>query len=127
HFWLDPTLLVKVAAVIEQRLERTAPADAALFQRNLTRLDTELAQLDRDFRTGLAHCARHEIFTGHTAFGYLAARYGLRQIGITGLNPEAEPSPKQLTQIIQLARKLHPTVVYAETLVSPRSVDTVPP
>ncbi len=125
HFWLDPTLLAKVAALIEQRLEAAAPADAALFQRNLTRLDTELAQLDRDFHSGLAHCGRHEIFTGHTAFGYLGSRYGLRQIGITGLNPEAEPSPRQLTDIIQLAKKLHPTVIYAETLVTSRSVDAV--
>ena len=125
HFWLDPTLLVTVAAAVEQRLEKAAPASTGLFQHNLTQLDSELAQLDRDFRAGLANCARHEIFTGHTAFGYVAARYGLRQIGITGLNPEAEPSPKQLTKIIQLARKLHPTVVYAETLVSSRSVDAV--
>jgi zinc transport system substrate-binding protein len=125
HFWLDPTLLAKVAALIEQHLEAAAPADAAIFQRNLTRLDTQLAQLDRDFHSGLAHCSRHEIFTGHTAFGYLGSRYWLRQIGITGLNPEAEPSPRQLTDIIQLARRLHPAVIYAETLVSSRSVDAV--
>jgi len=125
HFWLDPTLLGKVAAVIEQHLERAVPADAALFKKNLTRLDSQLVELDKDFRTGLAHCARHEIFTGHAAFGYLAARYGLSQIGITGLNPEAEPSPRQLTTIIQLARRIHPTVIYAETLVSSRSVDAV--
>jgi zinc transport system substrate-binding protein len=125
HFWLDPTILAKVAATIEQRLERAAPADTALFQKNLTTLDFQLAQLDRDFKTGLAHCVRHEIFTGHAAFGYLSVRYGLRQIGITGLNPEAEPSPNQLTEIIRLARQLHPTFIYAETLVSSRSVDAV--
>jgi len=125
HFWLDPAILARVAAVVEQRLEGAAPAEAGLFQRNLTRLDAQLAELDRNFGTGLAHCARHEIFTGHAAFGYLGARYGLRQIAITGLNPEAEPSPRQLTKIIQLARELHPTVIYAETLVSSRSVDAV--
>jgi zinc transport system substrate-binding protein len=125
HFWLDPALFAKVAALIEQRLEGAAPADAALFQKNLTVLDSQLAQLDRDFKTGLAHCARHEIFTGHAAFGYMAARYGLRQIGITGLNPEAEPAPKQLTEIISLARQLPPTFIYAETLVSSRSVVAV--
>ena len=125
HFWLDPTLFTKAAAAIEQRFEQAAPADAGVFQHNLIQLDAQLGQLDRDFRSGLAECARHEIFTGHTAFGYLAARYGLRQIGITGLNPEAEPTPKQLTQIIQLARQLRPKVVFAEALVSSRSVDAV--
>lgn len=125
HFWLDSTLLARVAASVEQHLERVVPAQAGVFQHNLTVLDSEIAQLDRDFKTGLSHCMRHEIFTGHTAFAYLAAKYGLRQIGITGLNPEAEPSPRQLSDIIETARRLHPTVIYAEALVSSRSVDAV--
>ena len=125
HFWLDPILFTKAAAAVEQRLEQADPKNAGVFQHNLIQLNAQLGQLDRDFTSGLAQCARHEFFTGHAAFGYMAARYGVRQIGITGLNPEAEPSPQQLTSIIQLARKLHPTVVYAEALVSSRSVDAV--
>jgi zinc transport system substrate-binding protein len=125
HFWLDPTLFSRAAAAVEQRFEQADAKDAGVFQRNLTQLDADLAKLDRDFNSGLAHCASREIFTGHAAFGYVAARYGLRQIAITGLNPEAEPSPKDLGHIIQLARQLRPTVVYAETLVSSRAVDAV--
>jgi len=125
HFWLDPSLFSRVATVVEQRFEQADPKHAGVFQHNLIQLEAQLAQLGRDFTSGLAHCARHEFFTGHTAFGYTAARYGLQQIGITGLNPEAEPSPKELTNIIQLARRLHPTVIYAETLVTSRSVDAV--
>jgi len=125
HFWLDPTRLISVARAVEQRLERSSPASTALFQQNLKTFIEALTRLDTEFRSGLSSCARHEIFTGHTAFGYLANRYGLRQIGITGLDPEAEPSPQQLSKIINLARALHPTVIFAETLVSSRSVDTV--
>jgi zinc transport system substrate-binding protein len=125
HFWLDPTLLARVAAVIEHRLELLSPANAALFQKNLTGLYSQLSSLDDEFHSGLAQCSSHEIFTGHAAFAYMAARYGLEQIAITGLNPEAEPSPKQLTRIIQRARRVHPKVIYAETLLSSRSVDAV--
>jgi zinc transport system substrate-binding protein len=125
HFWLDPTLLSKVAHLVQQRLELADRSDRVAFRTNLAHLDADLGALDTAFRKGLAHCAHREIFTGHTAFGYLAARYKLRQIGITGLNPEAEPSPRQLTKIIQLARGLRPTVIFAEQLVSSRSVDAV--
>ena len=45
---------------------------------------------------GLATCQRREIVTSHAAFGYLADRYRLDQIGITGLSPDAEPSPQRL-------------------------------
>ena len=49
-----------------------------------TALAAELGELDGEYRAGLADCARREIVTSHAAFGYLAARYGLRQIPITG-------------------------------------------
>ena len=43
---------------------------------------------------GLADCAQHAIWSpATTAFGYLARRYGLTRSGITGLTPDAEPSP----------------------------------
>jgi zinc transport system substrate-binding protein len=125
HFWLDPELFSKVAGVVEQRLEAVAPDKATMFRSNLRTLSSELSALDAEFRKGLSSCAHHEVFTGHAAFGYMAARYGFEQIAITGLNPESEPSPRQLSNIIQRARQLRPRVVYAEELVSSRSIDAV--
>jgi len=125
HFWLDPITLQAAARAIEGRMEAASVKNRDLFRQNLSSLEGELTLLDGTIRSGLQQCARHEIFTGHVAFAYLAGRYGLRQIGITGLNPEAEPSPRRLTNIIRLAEALHPTVVFAEELVSSRSVDAV--
>ena len=53
----------------------------------------ELERLDGEFEQGLRDCARRELVTSHAAFGYLADRYGLEQVAITGLSPEAEPTP----------------------------------
>ncbi len=72
------------------------------------------------YRAQLASCARHEIFTSHAAFAYMAERYGLRQIPIAGLTPEAEPSSKRLQEISRQASQLHATTIFFETLVSPR-------
>ena len=57
----------------------------------LQRLVGALKALDREYRRGLALCARREVVTSHEAFAYLAQRYGLHQVAITGLTPEAEP------------------------------------
>jgi zinc transport system substrate-binding protein len=81
--------------------------------------------LDREYRTGLAHCARREFVTSHAAFGYLAARYHLRQIPITGIDPESEPSPQRLQSLIALVRREHVSTVFFERLVSPRLAETV--
>jgi zinc transport system substrate-binding protein len=81
--------------------------------------------LDGDYRRGLAHCDRRDFVTSHAAFGYLAARYHLRQIPITGVDPESEPSPKRLANLIALVRSEHVTTVFFERLVSPRLAETV--
>jgi zinc transport system substrate-binding protein len=116
HVWLDPVLFQQIVRHIAAALPRpvhTAP------------LIADLRALDRDYRKGLAQCARKDIVTSHAAFGYLAQRYGLHQIPITGLAPESEPTPKQLTHVVQLVRRTHATTVFFERLVSPRLADTV--
>ncbi len=46
-------------------------------------------------------------------------RYGLTQIGITGLSPDAEPSPARIAAIQREAREHEVTTIFTETLVSP--------
>jgi zinc transport system substrate-binding protein len=114
HVWLDPVLFAEVAKHIGRALQRS-PA----------KFEARVSSLDREFRRGLQNCARKEIVTSHAAFGYLAQRYGLKQVPITGLTPESEPSPQQLTGVIKLVKRTHATTVFFETLVSPRLAETV--
>ena len=116
HVWLDPVLFQQIVRRIAAALPRPV---------HITPLLADLRALDRDYRKGLAHCERKDIVTSHAAFGYLAQRYGLRQVPITGLTPESEPTPKQLAHVIQLVRQTHATTVFFERLVSPRLADTV--
>ncbi len=125
HFWLDPTRLAAVATAFEQRLAQLQPAGAATFARNLTALQRDLTTLDAEYRAGLAQCTDRDLVTSHNAFGYLARRYGLHQVGITGLTPDAEPGPRQLADVTQFVRAHHTRTIYSETLVSPAVADTI--
>ena len=89
------------------------------------RLVARLRALDRDYRQGLASCQRHDIVTSHAAFGYLSDRYGLRQIALTGLTPEAEPSPRDLQRLVHEVEASGATTVFFESLVSPKLAQTV--
>jgi len=51
---------------------------------------------------GLGGCAVDTLVSSHDAFGYLADRYGLEVVGITGLSPSSEPSADQLAEITDL-------------------------
>jgi len=125
HFWLDPTRLDAVATAVAARLAAIDPADAAEFTANAAVLAADLHQLDGEYRTGLAACANQVIVTSHNAFGYLAQRYGLTQVGITGLTPEDEPSPGELAAVADFVEAHHVTTIYYETLVSPAIAGTV--
>jgi zinc transport system substrate-binding protein len=116
HVWLDPVRYQAIATRIGVELDRE-PAAA--------RFASKLRDLDREYRRGLANCARDEIVTSHAAFGYLADRYGLKQVAITGLSPEAEPTPRDLEDVVRQVRAVGATTVFFETLVSPRLAETV--
>jgi zinc transport system substrate-binding protein len=116
HVWLDPPLFERIVERSGSVLHRPSAAEA---------LVAKVRALDRDYRRGLAHCVRKDIVTSHAAFGYLAQRYGMHQVPITGLTPESEPTPQQLANVIRLVRRTHATTVFFETLVSARLADTV--
>jgi len=116
HVWLDPVLFARVVRRIGAVLGQGARAEA---------LARRVFALDGEYRRGLAHCARRDFVTSHAAFGYLAARYHLHQIPITGIDPESEPSPQRLRDLIVLVRREHVTTVFFERLVSPRLAETV--
>lgn len=125
HFWLDPVRLQGVASALATRMSAVAPASAPAFRANLAALLTDLRRLDADLRAGLSGCASTDLVTGHAAFGYLARRYGLTQVGIAGLTPDAEPDTGRLAAVTALVRARHVRTVYAETLVSPAVANTL--
>ena len=114
HVWLDPLLFARIGTKIGAALRRPSSGFVA-----------DMRKLDEAYRSGLRDCKRREIVTSHAAFGYLAARYGLEQVAITGLAPESEPSPQQLAHVVEVVRRTHATTVFFETLVSPRLAETV--
>lgn len=118
HFWLDPLRYADVADAIAARLAQRDPGNAAAYDANATAFRATMTDLDADFRAGLGHCRIRDLVTSHAAFGYLAERYGLHQVGISGLDPEAEPDPATLARVAAHVRGSGATTVYAETLVS---------
>lgn len=125
HVWLDPLLAKDLAARIAGALTQAEPAGKEVYAANLTALQGRLDTLDGAFKRGLSDCARREIVTSHAAFGYLARRYGLTQIAVEGLAPNAEPTPARVAEVARLARERGVTYIFFETLVSPKIAETI--
>lgn len=84
-----------------------------------------MAALTSEFRSGLAACRTNTMVVSHDAFGYLAKAFGLTQVGISGLSPEAEPSPARIKDVADIVAKEGVTTIYYETLVDPKVAQTL--
>lgn len=125
HFWLDPVRLADVGDALADRLTELDPEGADTFTANAAALRSDLEALDAELRAGLADCAVDTLVTAHDAFGYLAERYGLEVVGISGLSPSQEPTATQLAAISRLVAERGVTTVYTEALVDPAVAETV--
>ncbi len=121
HIWLDFALDLKIIDLIAATLSKIAPDQAAYFQQNAHEYQEKLKNLDRKYQKMLTNCRQRSlILGGHAAFGYLAQRYGLQQIALSGINPNAEPTPKRMAEVIAIARKEKAKFIFAEEMVNPR-------
>jgi zinc transport system substrate-binding protein len=118
HFWLDPMRYADVGDAIATELAARDSVNAAAYQVNARTFRASMSTLDAEFRSGLKSCSSHELVTSHAAFGYLSESYGFHQESITGLSPDAEPSPAAMAELTRHIRETGASTVYAETLVS---------
>jgi zinc transport system substrate-binding protein len=125
HVWLDPANLAAISQAVADELAEVIPDRADGIQDRADELIAELNALDEEYDSGLAQCERRVFVTSHEAFGYLADRYDLEQVGISGLSPDAEPSPARLAEVQEVVQAEGVTTIFYETLVSAKVAETM--
>jgi zinc transport system substrate-binding protein len=125
HVCADPAGFAAMARRIQRVLIAAAHGGRSTYETDGRRYLGGLRALHADFRRGLTRCRFDVLVTSHAAFGYLAARYGLKQAAIAGLSPDAEPDPRSLAASARYAQVNDVTTVFFEALVPCRISDTV--
>nr|WP_175559121.1 metal ABC transporter substrate-binding protein [Sanguibacter gelidistatuariae] len=125
HFWLDPTRLAAVSEDVVAELSAIDPDNAETYAARGAELVASLTDLDAQLTAGLSQCSSKLLVTTHEAFGYLADRYGLEQVGISGIDPEAEPSPARIKEVSATIRDRGVSTIFFETLISPKVAQTL--
>lgn len=125
HVWLDPANMSAIGTAIAERLAEISPEHAAAYAKNSSALTSAMTTLSTDYSTALANCRTRTMVVSHDAFGYLAKAFGLTQVGISGLSPEAEPSPARIREVADVVAKQNVTTIYYETLVDPKVAQTI--
>ena len=125
HVWMDPVLAIQEVKNIQQALAKVDPSNAKTYNANADKYIQQLTKLDSEFRSGLARCQLTDIITSHQAFKYLAKEYGLNTVGIAGLSPDDEPSPRQMAQAVDFVRQNDIHYIFFESLVSPKLAQSI--
>lgn len=125
HIWLDPVLAKEEARKIAEGFIQADPPNQSYYENSLSLLNDKFDQLHQKYQIGLNNCQKKDIITTHSAFAYLAARYGLNQVAISGLSPEAEPSLQQIADVTDFAKENDVKYIFFETLISPKLADTI--
>lgn len=125
HVWLDPLRMTVIVDRVEALFVRLDPDGAEGYRERAGSYRTELRALHGEYSAALDDCERRFVLVSHDAFGYLGDRYDLEQEAVSGLSPEAEPDPKRLAELADLARERGATTVFTETRASSRTAETL--
>ncbi len=112
HIWLSPNALKIQAQTITKALSRHFPDLTSFFEKNCSLLCHELDALDEEIRSLVASCQCRTVLVSHPAFGYFCRDYGFVQLSIE--IEGKEPTPKQVTLLLQEARKAGIHRVYVQ-------------
>lgn len=126
HMWHDPELMAQVGEAIAERLGTLVPEQKQTFTDAAKTLRTELEELDAELKSAFDGASGSKTFvTSHTAFAYLAHRYSLHQVGISGVDPETEPSPARLLEVEKTVKDEGVSTIFFETTASPKVAESL--
>ncbi|MEG0970535.1 MAG: zinc ABC transporter substrate-binding protein [Acidaminococcaceae bacterium] len=125
HVWVSPFLAEKQVEVIAQAFIAADPDNAASYKKNAQDYIVRLEMLNHKLQQVVKTATTKKFVTTHAAFGHLARNYGLVQIPIMGISPEAEPAPADLQRLVATIKDEQIKYVFFETLVSPKVAQTI--
>jgi zinc transport system substrate-binding protein len=125
HTWVSPKSAIILAGNVKNSLIEADAAHKDAYEANFAALLGKLEKLDADYKAALSSVSQKNLVVSHQAFGYLARDYGLNQVAIMGLSPDAEPKAQDLLEIAKFVEEKHVKYIFFEELVSDQLAKTL--
>ena len=125
HVWLDPTNVMLETDAVVKAFSEADPANAEYYKKNGEAYKEKLAKLDAQYQDWAQGVQQKNLVVTHEAFGYLAHRYGLHQLGIMGISPDAEPTPEKMARIVAFVKANGVKAIFSEELVNPKLAEAI--
>ena len=125
HTWLDPEKVAEEAQIIADKLSELDSANKDTYQKNAQSFSAKAHDLTKKYQPIFEKVNQRNFVTQHTAFSYLAKRFGLNQLGIAGISPDQEPNPRQLSEIQEFVKTYKVKTIFTESNASSKVADTL--
>lgn len=127
HTWLSVKNAMEQLDTICRKLSVIDPANKDYYEQNLQKSLKEFKALDDEFTKVLSGIKKKDkcFIVSHAAFNYLAHDYGLKQIAVTGISPEDEPTAAQLKKIADFVKEHGIKTILFEGKTTPKVAETL--
>ena len=127
HTWLSVKNAIKELEMIYKKVAKIDPKNEKYYAKNLEKAQRDLKALDKKIEKELSKVKSTEKYfvVSHAAFGYLARDYGLKQLAVTGISPEDEPTAKQLATITDFVKEHKIKTIFFEGKATPKVAETL--
>ncbi|MEM7428165.1 MAG: metal ABC transporter substrate-binding protein [Pseudomonadota bacterium] len=127
HAWNALTNGMIYVANIAKGMAKADPEHAAQYMANAEAYTARLKALDEKAKSSLAKLpeGKRTVVTAHDAFGYLENAYGLTFLAPVGIDTDAEPSAKELAELIDHLKKTGAGALFVENITSPALIQQI--
>lgn len=125
HTWISPFIAKLQAQNIYEALAQKDPNNAEYYNLRWQNLKTRFEELDNNYTTWLGTKNKTDVVVAHSAFGYLAFRYGFVQHGVIGISADEQPSASAYANLVEMMVQHETYVVYVNPLYSDESAQTL--
>lgn len=125
HVWLDPNNMSEMAITVAAEISKVKSLSSTTpLTEGLTTYAAELQEVGALIDTTFKKC-KGQLVTSHDAFMYFAVRAQLITMPITGVDPQVEPSAKELEGTAFYTKEVGVTTVFYEKTLPREFADTL--
>ena len=127
HAWLDVRNGIKYAENAKNAFIKIDPDHAAEYEANAEAYIAELQKLHEEAVARYNEIPQEKrlLITSEGAFKYFSEAYGFEAAYIWEINSENQGSPEQVSKVVDFIRSKEDPVLFVETSIDPRSMETV--
>ena len=129
HSWLDPVAFKAQVDVVLAKLIEVFPEGEDTFTENAEDFKAELDAIDDAYEAAFGEngtCAAEKtVAANHNAYSYIAVRYDIQFVTVHGLDPEGDPSPEDIANVVSHINEEGLTTLFVEEYTDPSSVGSI--